>query len=166
MENEIWKAIISFIKENSSASPVLQGFQNRSRIEKNCAIVTFIEKSVQGTPTEKLDWDDEIRIVGSQVLARYQIDMYGSKSYNEISTVRTLLTDYVGIKHFEPYRCAPIMVTNIKNLTGSTIINGEYFKRYSIDLLISYRDNIEIKTEFINNINVITQEVTHNGIEY
>lgn len=166
MENEIWKAIISFVKEHSTANPVLQGFQNRSRIEKNCAIITLIEKTVRGTPTEEINFDDETRITGSQVIVKYQIDFYGDKAYEEISALRTLLTDYVGIKYFEPYKFAPIMTTTIKNLTGTTIINEEYVKRYSMDFLVSYRDNITIPTEFIDEINIKTQEVNNENILY
>lgn len=164
MENKIWQALIGFIRQNTTASPVLQGLQNRSRIEKNCGIVTFIEKTIQGTPNEIINLDEENRTVGSQVLARYQIDLYGEKAYDEISRLRTLFTDYEGLRYFSNFDCAPIMTTTIRNLTASTIINDEYYKRYSMDLLLSYRDNICVSSEFIDEINVQTQEVNNYGI--
>lgn len=159
MENQIWKGLIAFIKDKTDIEVVFQGLQNRARIVDNCAIITFIEKVVQGTPKQEIDLENEVRVVGSQVLATYQIDVYGENSYEKISRLRTLLTDYVGFNFFKDYKFAPIMTTTIKNLTGTTLINEEYVKRFSMDLVISYRDNTLINTEFIDELTAITKEV-------
>lgn len=159
MENQIWKGLIAFIKNKTDIEVVFQGQQNRARIVDNCAIITFIEKVVQGTAKEDVDLENEVRVVGSQVLATYQIDIYGENSYEKISRLRTLLTDYVGFSFFKDYNFAPIMTTRIKNLTGTTLINEEYIKRFSIDLVISYRDNTIIETEFIDDLRAITKGV-------
>lgn len=161
MDDIVFKGLVSFVKENSSASVVLQGLQNRSRIVKDCAIITFIEKTVRGTSKSVIELDFSVDMVGSQVLSVYQLDMYGDNAYNQISRLRTLYTNEIGIKHFHKYGFAPIMTTKIKNLTASTLINDEYIKRYSIDLVVSYRDNTAIEAEFIDEINVKTQEVKY-----
>ena len=162
MEDNIYKGFVSFIKQYFDLA-VLQGLQNRSALIKNCIIITFLNKKVLGTPISRIEHEYDTEIVGSQVIARYQIDVFGDNAYNNISRLRTLLSHEKAIKHFKEYNFAPVVITDIKNLTASTIVNEEYFRRYSMDLNISYRDNTSIDIRFIDDININTLEVA-NGI--
>lgn len=162
MEENIFKGLVSFVKNNSDITLVFQGLQNRVALpNQDCAIITFINKSIKSTPVSEIDFDESEETIGSQVFSTYQLDVYGENSYDNISRLRTLFSHEKNIKHFKNYGFAPIISTNVRNLTGSTIINEEYFKRYSIDLTISYRDDTSIDIEFIDEINITTQEVAY-----
>lgn len=164
MDSVIFKGLTSFVKNNSNAKMVVQGLQNRSTIEEDCAIITFLNKTIEGTPISLIEFDYDVEMVGSQVLANYQLDLYGENAYDNISRLRTLFSYDVGIKFFREYNFAPVMTTSIRNLTANTIINEQYVKRYSMDLQISYRDYTAIEVEFYDEINLTTMEVANADI--
>lgn len=165
MEENIYKGLASFIKANFNNYTVFRGLQNRTALTENCSIITILNKTIAGTPKSVMEFDYGIEMVGSQVFVTCQIDMYGDTAFDSISRLRTLLTHERGIKYFKEYGFAPVLVTEIRNLTGQTIINEEYIKRFSMDLRISYRDNTAVETEFIDEINIITQEVAYGIVD-
>lgn len=161
MEENIYRGLTSFIKSNFNNYTVFRGLQNRAALTENCIVITLINKNILGTPTSAIEFDYNIEMVGSQVVILFQIDVYGKTAFDSISRLRTLLTHEIGIKHFKEYGFAPILVTEIKNLTGQTIMNEEYRNRFSMDFKVSYRDNTAIEIEFIDEINILTQEAAY-----
>lgn len=159
MDNLIFKGLVGFVKEITGIEHVFQGFQNMSSIEEECAIISFINKRVLGTPLTEQNDNLNIETIGSQVIAKYQCDILGEDAYNKISRLRTLFSHEKGIKYFKEYNFAPVSVTEIRNLTGSTIINENYFRRFGIDFVISYRDNTIIDIEYIDDIEIRTINV-------
>lgn len=149
MPQQIYKSICSFLKEQIDSSIiVLQANQNRTIVppNKDCCIIHLLNIRRVGTNIHDYDSDSNNTIY-ELLESDLQLDFYGNNCYEYAIRSQILLEDDIDINDIGSgnYGITSLYCSEIRNLTGLTIVNEQYVTRYSFDLTINFYGEVNNK---------------------
>lgn len=165
MVQQIYEGLIDFIKTYTTidSNNIRQGFQNRTGLSKgDFCLLSYLNSITNMRPIMDVLTGEQTQ--HSELLtATFQLDFYGDNAYTNASKIKTLLFDYIGCNFLDKYNIQPLECSDIINHTGSTFINEQYYKRYSIDVKVNYYNDVLLQEQNFNNVILSTNEVSNDN---